>query len=165
MELVFFLFPTLAIVCAFLDIGMALFVWNTLQNAVREGTRYAITYQVDATGTQTASVKDTVASWSMNLVRASATSANPPYIAVDFYTPPTTANPSGTLVTGTANANASGNIVQVSINNYPYKWMAPFSGTFWGGFYQAPGSSLGITTVSADVLGGTPVNGLPPATP
>ncbi len=160
MELVFFLFPTLAIICGFLDIGMALFVWNTLQNAVREGTRYAITYQVDSNGTQIRSVQDTVASWSMNLVQATTTSGNPGYIAVTFYTPPTPTNPSGTLVTG-ANSNAPGNIVQVSVPNFPYKWMAPFSGTFWGGFYASPGSSFGISVVSADVLGGAPVTGVP----
>lgn len=179
LELVFFLMPTMAIVCGFMDIGMVLFVWNTIQNAVREGTRYAITYQVDATGTQTASIKDTVASWTMNLVQASSTastSGHPPYITVDFYTPPTTVNPSGTLVTGTAGANAPGNIVQVSINNYPFAWMAPFNGLWlnWSstnqsGFYEGNSGGhftpLSITVVSADVLGGQPAAGLPPATP
>ncbi len=165
LEISFLLLPTFAVICGFLDVGTALFVWNTLQNAVREGTRYAITYQVDSSGTQVKSIKDTVATWTMNLVSASSTSQTTPavpYIDVEFYTPPTSSNPSGTLVTGQANANAPGNIVTVAIVNYPYKWMAPFSGSFLGSaFYAAPGSSLTISAYSADVLGGQPVGGLP----
>jgi Flp pilus assembly protein TadG len=71
LELVFVIMPTFALICGFLDVGMALFTYNTLQNAVREGTRYAITYQVDSSNSQTTSIKDTVASWAMGLVSAS----------------------------------------------------------------------------------------------
>lgn len=168
-ELVFFLMPTIALICGFLDVGMVLFTFNTLQNAVREGTRYAITYQVDSSNSQTTSIKDTVSSWAMGLVKASSTSssgANVPYIQVNFYTPPTVANPNGSLLTATGTANAAGNIVEVSIQNYPYAWMAPFSGALTSSaatnFYATPGSHLTISTYSADVLGGTPVGGAPP---
>jgi Flp pilus assembly protein TadG len=168
LELVFLLMPALALICGFLDIGMVLFTWNTLQNAVREGTRYAITYQVDSSGSQTTSIKDTVSAWAMGLVKASSTSgsgANAPYINVNFYTPPTVANPNGSLLPATANANAPGNIVEVSIRNYPYAWMAPFSGAVSSStatsFYATPGSKLTIAVYSADVLGGTPVGGIP----
>ena len=44
MEFALFVLPTFAILCGFFDLGMAIFSWNTLQNAVREGARYAITY-------------------------------------------------------------------------------------------------------------------------
>ena len=169
LEMVFFLMPTLALICGFLDIGMVLFTWNTLQNAVREGTRYAITYQMDGSGSQTESIKDTVSTWAMGLVKASSTSSSGPevpYIAVNYYSPPTVANPNGSLLPATGNANAPGNIVEVSIQNYPYSWMAPFSGalTFSTAttFYAAPGSQLTIAVYSADVLGGAPVGGVPP---
>jgi Flp pilus assembly protein TadG len=168
-ELVFFLMPSLALICGFLDVGMVLFTFNTLQNAVREGTRYAITYQVDSSNSQTTSIKNTVSSWAMGLVKASSTSSsgsNVPYIQVNFYTPPTVANPNGSLLTATGTANAAGNIVEVSIQNYPYAWMAPFSGALTSSattnFYATPGSHLTISTYSADVLGGTPVGGAPP---
>jgi len=165
--MVFFLMPTLAMICGFLDVGMVLFTWNTLQNAVREGTRYAITYQLDGSGSQTTSIKDTVSTWAMGLVRATSTSssgANIPYIQVNFYSPPTVANPNGSLLPLAANANAPGNIVEVSIQNYPYAWMAPFSGSlnFSTTFYTAPSSKLTLAVYSADVLGGTPVGGVPP---
>ena len=170
LELAFFLMPTFAIICGFVDIGMALFTWNTLQNAVREGTRYAITYNVDASGRQITSIKNTVSTWAMGLVSATAvstTGANVPYVDVNFYTPPTQANPNGSLVPVTANSNpnAAGNIVEVSVKNYPYSLMAPFSGALSSvtgtAFYASPGSQLRIQVFSADVLGGTPVGGAP----
>ena len=169
LELAFFLMPSFALICGFLDIGMALFTWNTLQNAVREGTRYAITYSVDSSAHQVSSVKTLVSTWAMGLVQAgsnSTTGTNTPYVEVNFYTPPTIANPNGSLVPNTnANANAPGNIVEVCIKNYPYAWMAPFSGAIGGSlgnsFYAAPGSVLRIAVYSADVLGGAPVTGTP----
>jgi Flp pilus assembly protein TadG len=165
LELAFFMMPAFALICGFLDIGMALFTWNTLQNAVREGTRYAITYQVDSSGSQIMSIKDTVATWAMGFVQASSTSTtglSVPYVNVNFYTPPTVANPNGSLLPATGNANAPGNIVEVSIQNYPYAWMAPFSGALGSAFYANPGSTFTIVVYSADVLGGTPVGGAPP---
>lgn len=169
LELAFFLMPSFALICGFLDVGLALFTWNTLQNAVREGTRYAITYQVDGSGTQVASIKNTVSTWAMGLVRANALStdgASVPYIEVNFYTSPTVANPNGSLVPITSSAaNAPGNIVEVCVKNYPYALMAPFSGaigaTVSTSFYATPGSSMRVQVFSADVLGGTPVTGAP----
>jgi len=161
MEFAFFIMPTMGILCGFFDVGMSLFTWNTLQNAVREGARYAITYQVDSSGTQVQSIKNTVATWAMHFVPASNTSTSPNgYIDVKFYTQPTVANPSGTNVTGT-NSNATGNLVEVAIKNYPYSYMAPFSGSFAGAFYANPGSHLTISVYSTDVLGGNPASGLP----
>jgi len=161
MEFAFFILPTFGIICGFFDIGMALFSWNTLQNAVREGTRYAITYQTDASGSQKTSIKNTVAAFSMNLVSAAATSGSgTAYIDVNYYSQPTTANPNGSVVSG-ANSNASGNLVEVAIKNYPYAYMAPFSGSLAAAFYTSPGSHLGISVYSTDLLGGTPSTGLP----
>jgi Flp pilus assembly protein TadG len=169
LELAFFLMPTFALICGFVDIGMALFTWNTLQNAVREGTRYAITYQVDGSGHQIASIKNTVSSWAMGMVSASTTSSSGsgiPWVEVNFYTPPTTANPNGSLLPASGTPNASGNIVEVAVKNYPYAWMAPFSGSLSAvtgtSFYASPGSTLRVQVFSADVLGGTPIGGAPP---
>ena len=168
LEFAFMLMPTFAIIGGFVDVGMALFTWNTLQNAVREGTRYAITYQVDDSGHQITSIKNRVSTWAMGMVSASSTSSsgtNVPYVDVNFYTQPTQASPNGTLLTPTGNANATGNIVEVSIKNYPYALMAPFSGSLSAvtatAFYAAPGSSFRIQVFSADVLGGTPAGGAP----
>ena len=159
--------PFFAIIGGFVDIGMAMFTWNTLQNAAREGTRYAITYQTSSGLGQRDSIKARVSQWAMGLVTASAistTGANTPYVDVLFYTKPTQASPNGSLITA-ANGNASGNIVEVSIKNYPYALMAPFSGSLSSvtaqAFYATPGSNLTIQVFSADLLGGTPAGGPP----
>src|ERR1700729_373142 len=49
LEGVFTILPTFALIFAFIDFGLLLFRWATLQEAVREGCRYAITFQT-ATG-------------------------------------------------------------------------------------------------------------------
>ena len=164
LELAFFLMPSFALICGFLDVGMALFTWNTLQNAVREGTRYAITYQVDGSGHQVTSIKNTVSTWAMGLVRASSTSssgANVPYVEVNFYPPPSVGTPNPAAVAN----NSPGNIVEVCVKNYPYALMAPFSGaigaTVSTSFYASPGTSMRVQVYSADVLGGSPVSGTP----
>ena len=110
LELALMIMPTFAILGGFIDVGMSLFTWNTLQNAVREGTRYAITYQKDSSGYQDTSIKNRVSLWAMGLVTASATrttGANVPYIEVKFYTQPTVANPNGSLITA-SNGNEIG---------------------------------------------------------
>jgi len=45
LEATFTLLPTYAIIFAFVDFGMMILRWSTLQDAVREGTRYAVTFQ------------------------------------------------------------------------------------------------------------------------
>lgn len=171
LELGLMLMPTFAILGGFIDVGMSLFTWNTLQNAVREGTRYAITYQKDSSGYQDTSIKNRVSQWAMGLVSASAlstTGPSVPYIDVKFYTQPTVANPNGSLITAN-NGNAPGNIVEVSVKNYPYALLAPFSGSLSAvtsaAFYQTPGTTFTIRVFSADVLGGTPSTGVPPLAP
>lgn len=160
MELGLMLLPTFAIIFGFLDVGFAIFTWNTLQNAAREGTRYAITMQLDgqSPGGQINSIKRKTAGWALNFVNATSTSttgAGTPWVAVDFYQPAT-----NLAVTGSG-ANNPGNIVEVSIRNYPYRWMFPFSGSMASPFYAVPGSTMSISVYSADVLGGVGLTGVP----
>src|ERR1700678_2039174 len=44
-ELAFVMLPFFALITAFFDVSFVLFSWSTIQNAVREGCRYAITFQ------------------------------------------------------------------------------------------------------------------------
>ena len=64
----FVLLPTFALITAFFDVSFALFSWSTIQNAVREGCRYAITFQTNGGQGQDASVKTIVQQNSMGLV-------------------------------------------------------------------------------------------------
>jgi Flp pilus assembly protein TadG len=136
--------PTFALITAFFDISFALFSWSTIQNAVTEGCRYAITFQTISGDGQDLSIKTTVASGSMGLVTVAGG-----LIHVDYYT-----QAAPTTSIATPNGNVPGNIVQVSIQGYPLNWMIPLSGTIVN-----PLRSTSPTTVSVyalDVLGGLP---------
>jgi Flp pilus assembly protein TadG len=118
-EWMFVLLPTMALITAFFDICFALFGWATIQNAVSEGCRYAITFQTITGDGQDLSIKTTVANDSMGLVTVAGG-----LIQVNYYTQaaPTTA-------IAAPNGNVPGNIVQVSVQSYPLNWMIPLSGT------------------------------------
>src|SRR5271170_3405472 len=115
--------PTFALITAFFDITFALFSWATIQDAVSEGCRYAITFQTISGDGQDVSIETTVASDSMGLVTVAGGLIN-----VNYYTQaaPTTAIAS-------PNGNVPGNIVEVSILSYPLNWMIPLSGGLAGG--------------------------------
>src|SRR5580698_139413 len=88
--------PLFAGVCAVIDFSMALFIRNSLIQACREGTRYAITGNTGAGGNscQVASVKAVVQAEAMGFL-AGTTGLN--QISVTFYSPTT-------LATTTSNA-------------------------------------------------------------
>jgi Flp pilus assembly protein TadG len=144
LEWMLVLLPTMALITAFFDLSFALFSWTTIQNAVREGCRYAITFQLQTGLNQDASIKQVVASNSMGLVTAGGG-----LIFVNYFaqaTPNTSiAAPAG---------NSPGNIVEVSIQSYPLNWMVPISGTFANPFRGTSPASVNV--YSSDVLGGYP---------
>ena len=155
-EITLYIMPTFATIFGFLDIGMILFTWNTMQNAVREGVRYAITYQMNGATTHRQAIKNKTAQWMIGWVSATETSATAgtlPYVDVLFY------QPGGSVA---VNSNATGNVIEVSIKNYPYKYMAPFSGSFSSPFYATPGSQFTLASYATDVMGGTPGSTPPP---
>ncbi len=137
--------PTFALLFAFIDFGMAIFAWTSLQNAVREGCRYAITYQTGGGG-QDAAIKAVVQQYSMGFVSAT---ASPAQIVVNYY-PPSTPN---VAVTGVG-SNAPGNIVEVKVQNYSWRYLAPLSGSFTSALRDT--NPLAINVSSFDVMGGYP---------
>jgi hypothetical protein len=159
-ELAFVLLPFFALITAFFDVSFVLFSWSTIQNAVREGCRYAITFQTappsgalwTCNGHQDNCIETDVAANSMGLVTVAGGLIN-----VNYYTEvaPATAIAS-------PNGNNPGNIVVVSILAYPLNWMVPISGAGGGGMLNSgssPYRSSSPTTVnvySSDVLGGYP---------
>src|SRR6202167_5581549 len=87
-EAAFTLLPTFAIIFAFVDFGLMIFRWSTLQNAVREGSRYAVTFQTMAGDGQDISIETTVQNFAMGFVK---TTDNPKSIFVKYYNPTTLA--------------------------------------------------------------------------
>src|SRR5437588_2657012 len=88
-ESVFTFVPMLALILFFADLGVMLYRWTTLQNAVREGCRYAITFQTSGGAGQDASVSQVVQRYAFGLVGSSD-------IHVDYYSPASPNTPIGT---------------------------------------------------------------------
>jgi len=150
-ESAFTLVPTLALILAFVDFGMMIYRWSSLQNAVREGVRYAITFQTSTSPAlgQVASIKDVVERKSMGLVKST---DSPAHIFVKFYT---TTAPDVVIATG---GNVPGNIVEVSVQNVSFSWIAPLSGSYGGmvPFFRTS-TPLNLKVYAYDILGGYPV--------
>ena len=149
LESVFTLLPTFAFIFAFTDFGLMMFRWSTLQNALREGTRYAVTFQT-ATGLgQDASIAGVVQQYALGFVK---TTDSPQHIFVNYYAPAALATP---IASG---GNVPGNLVDVSIQNLSFGWLAPLSGSYGGAvsFFRST-TPITFNLDSADILGGFPV--------
>ena len=150
LEMVFTLLPTFALVFAFVDFGLMLFRWSTLQNAVREGCRYAITFQTQQGLGQDASIESVVQSNAFGMVTSS---DSPQHIFVNYYAP-------GALNTPIAFANGGnvpGNLVEVSVQNISFAWLLPLSGSFGRGIsFFRNSTPLSLNIYSSDILGGYP---------
>jgi Flp pilus assembly protein TadG len=116
------------------DMAWAIFAWASLQEGVREGVRFAITGQSDA------SIRAVVQQYSFGFVR-DASSTGP--IQVHYYSP---TNPS-TELTGTG-SNCSGTIVKVVVSGIAVAPLAPI----W-----RDGSPLNLTASSSDIVEPNPV--------
>lgn len=103
--------PLMALIFAFLDYGLAIFLQNTFQHAVREGVRYAVTYQVKAGMGHDASIKAVVSENAMGFLR----NCND-CIRIRYYRPDTLAETPD---------NLPGNLIEVSVEGYKFSWMAP----------------------------------------
>lgn len=145
-EMVFTMLPMFALIFAFVDFGLLLFRWSTLQNAVREGCRYAITYQT-STGHQDTSIEAVVQQYALGMVT---TTDTPQHIFVNYYAP----NALTTAIPFASGGNVPNNIVEVSVQNISWAWLAPISGSFSGPFRSTTPITLNI--YSSDILGGYP---------
>ncbi len=156
LEFAFTILPTFALIFAFIDFGLLLFRWATLQNAVREGCRYAITFQTITGDGQDASIEAVVQQYGMGFVK---TTDSPQDIFVKYYSPTNLNTP---IVVG---GNVPGNIVEVSVQGVSWSWIAPISGSMGGGGVPVLRSTTPITlnVYSSDILGGFPagVNSVP----
>lgn len=146
LESVFTILPTFALVFAFVDFGLLLFRWATLQEAVREGCRYAITFQTQTGLGQDASIEAVVQQYSMGLVTSTDT---PQHIFVKYYS---VSNLNTAIASG---GNVPGNIVEVSVQNISWAWLAPLSGSFGSNAFRST-TPITLAVYSSDILGGYP---------
>jgi hypothetical protein len=121
-----------------IDVSLGIFVRETMQHAVREGTRFAITYQKVDGLCQIPSIKKIVKLHSMDFLTDAQVDA---HVKVKFYLP------DGSAESG---ENKPGHLVEVSVENYEWKWIAPI----W-----RSNESLKITVRSSDKMEGLPGSG------
>lgn len=109
------LLPTLAIIVGIVDVAFGVFTHTTLQHAVREGTRYAVTYSVKSGMGHDASIKSVVQANAMGFL-ASDTALQKVYVR--YYDPVTFVELTGT------GSNSPGNLVEISVEGLTRNWIA-----------------------------------------
>src|ERR1035437_758289 len=139
--------PLLAVLFVVLDLSIAIFVKNTVQFAVCQGVRYAVTSQTITGQGQDDSIKTVVQSYTLGFLDAlSPDHVGKNRLSVTYYDPLAL-----TPVTGPG-SNIGGNIVVVSANGLSWAWMVPLLRS------AAP---LQFSVSSADIMEATPVAGAP----
>jgi len=140
LESAFTLVPMFAMLLGIIDVSLMIFRWSTLQNAVREGVRYAITFQTQGALGQTASIQNVVAQNAFGFVGVN---DSPQHIFVDYL--------NSDFTTG---SNTPGNVVRVTVKNVSFSWIAPLSGSIQRGVYTS--TPITFQVAAADILGGYP---------
>lgn len=152
-EMAFCLLPFFGIVFLLLSLSWAIFTKASLQHAVAEGVRYAITSRTMNGMGQDASIKSVVQNSSMGLL----SSSNLGLVTIQYYSvDPTT----GTLTK--TNQNLGGNIVEVSVEGYTSNPLLPI--LHWGvkGGTGPPTPASEYTVRASDRMEASPA-GIPPA--
>ncbi len=163
--------PFLAMFFGLMEFSMAVFLKNTMQYAVRQGVRYAITSQTQVSGSSwekyssdndyegdngthghDASVKNVVVKNAFGYFHylSPAGTGRPcsgrGCIQIDYFDPVTLA-----AVTGVG-STAGGNVVQVTAHDLSWAWMVPL---------LRSATPMKFTVSSADVMEASPVSGIP----
>ena len=140
--------PLLAILFGVLDLSIAIFVKNTVQFAVCQGVRYAVTSQTMPGMGQDDSIKSVVQSYTMGLLdQLSPDHIGKNRITITYY------DPVGLAPVAGAGSNIGGNIVVISATGLSWAWMIPL---------LRDATPLAYSVSSADIMEATPVAG-PPA--
>lgn len=133
-ELALVLLPLMALLFAIVDFTLPVFMNSLLNHAVRAGVRYGVTYRTEQGLSHSQSIKTIVQRNAGGFLSGSAGMSK---IHVRFFSPTTFQQVMG------ADANAGGNILEVSVEGHSYKWIAPL--------FRAAGG-LAVTVRSADRL-------------
>lgn len=133
--------PFFALFCGIFDFGMAIFLRNTFQHAVREGVRYAVTYQTLPSMGHDDSIKTVVQNNAMGFLGG----GNSSMIKIRYYNP--------TTLVETA-SNSPGNVVEVSVEGYTWGMVTPFLANL---------NPIPLSVVASDRMESLPGGVSPPA--
>ncbi|HTP88719.1 MAG TPA: TadE family protein [Bryobacteraceae bacterium] len=159
MEFAIVMFPFFALIFGILSITYAIFLRGVMQNAAREGVRWAITFNrgtfngTNCSSSQSDCIKKVVQTNSFGFLSGT----NVSYIHIDYYAPFRLNTPiaAGDLPITSTDANypnvqymnQTNNVVEVSVQGYPMLWLAPFPG-------YLNQQAFTINTYASDVLQG-----------
>jgi hypothetical protein len=148
MEFTLVMLPLFAMIFILLNIAWAVFAKSTLQRAVRIGVRDGITITTTNTGScLTDTVKGIVQANSLGLLSGSAGLG---YITVNYFLPPASSSTSPPTDVSTAlNADAGGNIMQVSVQGFS---LAPIVPRIYRWSVAADKSPLIVNVYAADLI-------------
>lgn len=132
--------PFMALAFLIIDTSWSLVIKATLQHAVREGVRYAVTGQTSGSNGQIASIEQVVQTQSLGLLTGSQSGT----LSVQFLDPNTLA---------TTTSNQGGNLVEVAVTNYQ---ITPIAALLTS---SAP---VSVTVTSIDRIEGSPGGVAPP---
>lgn len=138
-ETAMILLPLLALLFAFVDHGLVVFLQSTFQHAVREGVRFAVTYQTFGGMGHDASIRKVVVDNSAGFLRGREST-----VRIRYFDP---------MTFNEVPDNIPGNIVEISIEGYQHPWMAPL--------WRAPGM-IQLGARAADRMEGLPTGASPP---
>jgi hypothetical protein len=139
--------PLLAVLFGVLDLSIAIFVKNTVQFAVCQGVRYAVTSQTMTGMGQDDSIKTVVQNYTLGFLDAlSPDRVGKNRLSVTYY------DPLALSVVSGVGSNIGGNIVVVSASGLSWAWMVPL---------LRSATPLQFSVSSADIMEATPVAGAP----
>ena len=139
--------PLLALLFGVLDVAVAIFARNTMEFAVRQGVRYAVTSQTMTGKGHDLSIKTVVDQTALGMLEAMTPKGHAlENISISYYNPVTLAPVAGT------GSNVGGNIVVVSATGLSWAWMVPL---------LRDATPLRYSVSSADIMEATPLAGAP----
>jgi len=159
MEFAIVIFPFFALIFGIMSVTYMIFLQGVLQNAAREGVRWAITYNrntydgLNCATSQATCITQVVQDNAFGFLSGT----NSKYISINYYAPfnlNTALTAASLPVTSTdpnypnvTYLNQTGNVVTVSVSGFPAMWLAPFPG-----FLNQQTFTLNAT--ASDVLAG-----------
>ncbi len=132
--------PLLAFLLLIMDGAWIIFAKASLQEAVREGVRYAITGQGGDS-----SIQQTVAQYSFGFIPQSSAGC---YVSVQYFAE----SAIGTPLSG-VDSNAGGNVVQINVSGITISPLGPL---------LRSATPITLSAVASDVMESSP-NGVPPS--
>lgn len=141
-ETALILLPFLTLIFAIIDFNLFIYVRNTMQHAVREGVRYAVTYQTLAGKGHDASIKAKVQENAMGFLGGGLVDSK---VTIKYFRATDLTEVPG---------NLPGNIIEVKVNNYRWGWI---------GTWFTPGNETRISVAAYDRMESLPTGGAPPS--